>query len=104
MRTTTQRNTKRLLFEPLEAREVPATFVVTTTADVTDPNDHKLSMREAITKANEKPNADTIVLKSGIYQITLAEDKKDNPNGNVGGDFDILNPVTIRGASASKSF
>ena len=43
MRQVNYRKPKRLFIEQLETREVPATIVVTTTADVVDPADHKVS-------------------------------------------------------------
>ena len=51
----------RLRVEPLEDRTTPAVFTVTTTADVVDSADGKLSLREAITAANG----------SGDPQITI---------------------------------
>src|SRR4051812_21204074 len=102
MRTVTRRKPTRLVVESLESREVPATFVVTTTADVVDAADHKLSLREAINSANKRKGADTIVLGTGTYLIRLAEDLA-NPDRNVGGDFDISDSTTIRGAGAGKT-
>jgi CSLREA domain-containing protein len=100
--SSNRRRLTRLSVQPLEAREVPATIAVTTTADIIDPNDHKFSLREAITLASANPDADTITLLFGIFRVTLPE-VNGNPNGNVGGDLDISGPVTIRGADASKT-
>ena len=58
--------------EQLEDRSVPATFNVTTTLDVVDPADGKLSLREAITAANSRAGADIIVLPAGVFKIALA--------------------------------
>ena len=56
----TPSRTFRPLPEGLEDRSMPATFAVTTTLDVVDPADGKLSLREAITRANNHTGADTI--------------------------------------------
>ena len=68
MRQYKHRNPKRLFIEPLEAREVPAKIIVTTTADVVDSADHKVSLREAISKANSDsgPQPDTILLPEAL--------------------------------------
>src|SRR5262245_56940785 len=84
--------------EILEDRLAPAaTFTVTTTADVLNANDGKLSLREAITLANNHLGADTIVVPAGLYKITI-------PPGpgpvNNSGAFDILDSVTLQGAGA----
>jgi hypothetical protein len=88
---------RRLRLECLEDRSVPATFTVSTTLDVINPTDGKLSLREAISKANANPGADTIVLPAGVYKITLAGAGED---ANATGDFDITDAVTIAGAGA----
>src|SRR6478672_1593335 len=80
--------------EPLEGREVPATFTVTTGADVVNPIDGRVSLREAITRANANPGADTIVLGAGVFTQTLAG----LDNTNAAGDFDVTGPVAIVGA------
>jgi len=87
------RRPKRLRVEPLEDREVPATFTVTTFADVVDPADGKLSLREAISRANATPGPDTIQLAAGVYNLTLtgADDL------NAVGDFDVTDSLTING-------
>src|SRR5262245_54912160 len=84
--------------EILEDRLAPAaTFTVNTTLDVLNANDGKLSLREAITKANDHPGADTIVVPAGVYKISI-------PPGpgpvNNSGAFDILDSVTLQGAGA----
>jgi CSLREA domain-containing protein len=84
--------------ESLEGRLVPATIQVTTFADVVNPNDGKVSLREAITMANATPAPDTIVLQAGVYKIGLAGQRE---NANATGDFDITNPLTIVGKGAS---
>jgi hypothetical protein len=79
---------KPLHLEQLEDRSVPATFNVTTTLNVIDPNDGKRSLREAITQANTLAGADVIVLPAGTYKIT--------PQGGSG--IVINDTVTVRGA------
>ncbi len=73
--------------ESLEDRMVPATFFVNTVADVVNPFDGKLSLREAITAANALPGPDTIRLPAGIYQITQTGTPD---NTNLSGDFDVF--------------
>lgn len=82
----------------LEDRLVPATFNVTTLADVVNPNDGQLSLREAITRANAAADSDTIQLQAGVYKISLAGSGE---NANATGDFDITNPVFIEGKGAA---
>ncbi|HJZ90887.1 MAG TPA: CSLREA domain-containing protein, partial [Gemmataceae bacterium] len=84
---------KRLQVEPLEGREVPATFTVTTFADIVDPADGRLSLREAISRANTNPGADTILLKAGTYAQSLTE----GDDTNTLGDFDVTDSLTIAG-------
>jgi hypothetical protein len=88
---------RRLRLECLEDRVTPATFNVTTALDVVDPADGKRSLREAITKANDTPGADVIVLPAGVFKIAL---DGANENLNATGDYDITGAVTIRGAGA----
>jgi CSLREA domain-containing protein len=83
--------------ERLEDRTAPATFTVTTTLDVVDPADGKLSLREAITKANALAGADTIVLPAGVFKIALDGERE---QGNATGDFDVTDSLTVRGAGA----
>src|SRR3954470_7054115 len=90
----------RSAIEPLEVRRLLATFTVTTTSDTVNPADGKLSLREAITKANLTAASDTVVLKSGKYAITRAGADEDE---NDTGDFDILAPLTIKGVSMDKT-
>jgi CSLREA domain-containing protein len=87
------RRPKRLRVEALEGREVPATFTVTTFADVVDPADGRLSLREAVSAANATPGPDTIRLRAGVYTVTRpgAEDQ------NASGDFDVTDSLTVTG-------
>jgi predicted outer membrane repeat protein len=86
--------------ECLEDRAVPATFNVTTTLDVVDPADGKRSLREAVTAANNLAGADVIVLQAGLFKIALTGADED---GNLTGDFDISDTLTIRGAGKGKT-
>src|SRR5262245_292699 len=99
-----RRQRKRPRFRPgierLEGREVPATFLVPTLADVVNPADGKVSLREAISRANATAEQDTVVLQPGVYRIGLAGANED---ANVTGDFDVKNPLTIVGQSASNT-
>ena len=86
---------KRLFVEPLEGREVPATFTVTTFADVVDPNDGRLSLREAVSRANATPGPDVIRLGAGTYSVAARPGSED---ANVAGDFDVTDSLTVTGA------
>jgi CSLREA domain-containing protein len=83
----------------LEDRLVPATFLVTTTLDVVDAADGKLSLREAISAANANPGADTVIVPAGVYRIALpgADDV------NAAGDFDVTGSTVFRGAGAGNT-
>jgi predicted outer membrane repeat protein len=86
--------------ECLEDRTVPATFAVTTTLDLVDPADGRLSLREAVAEANTLAGADVIILPAGVYKITRAGPGED---GNLTGDLDVLDSVRFRGAGAGVS-
>jgi predicted outer membrane repeat protein len=90
------KRTCRLGLEVLEDRLVPATFTVTTPLDVVDAADGQLSLREAITRANANPGADTIVLPAGIHRLALPG----ADNSNAGGDFDVTGSTLFQGAGA----
>jgi len=83
--------------EALEDRAVPATYAVTTTLDDVTAGDGKQSLREAITRANDHPGADVIVVPAGVFAIAL---KGENEDGNATGDFDVTDSVTIVGQGA----
>ena len=73
------------------------TFTVNTTDDVNDQVcgiDH-CSLREAIIAANAQPDANTIILPSGIYPLTITGSNEDNAQT---GDLDILADLTITGS------
>ena len=48
-----------------------AYLTVTTQADVVDPGDGQLSLREAVAQANASASADTIVFATNIEGLTL---------------------------------
>src|SRR5262245_37105716 len=80
--------------EGLESRVVPAIHV-TTTADVLA-DDGKVSLREAITRANNQAGDDTILVPAGVYKVAL--DGIDNTKAV--GDFDLTGSVLVRGVGA----
>jgi Right handed beta helix region len=85
----------RLALEPLEDRTVPAPFIVTNLND-----GGAGSLRQAITDANADALPDTITFAAGLSgTINLSVVGADNTN--VGGDLDILNPVSIQGPGAN---
>ncbi|MGI9515401.1 MAG: right-handed parallel beta-helix repeat-containing protein [Pirellulaceae bacterium] len=98
-------NTPVLALETLEPRRVLATLVVTTTADVIDPLDGDLSLREAIITANINGEDDVIELGAGTHAIEMAGFGEDLA---LAGDFDILSDndhsVTIRGTGSDMTF
>src|SRR5262245_56165007 len=100
MRKSSSRHFRPQL-EYLEDRSVPATLYVNTPLDDVTDNNGKLSLREAIDKANKNPGADVIVLPAGVFNITRTGPSE---NLNITGDFDILGSVTIVGAGRSLTF
>src|SRR5439155_9148678 len=89
----------RVVLEALEDRTVPAVYAVTTAADVVDPNDGVLSLREVVLAANASPGvADTIDLPAGTYTLTRTGADED---GASTGDLDLWDDVTIRGPGAA---
>jgi CSLREA domain-containing protein len=80
------------------------TFNVNTTTDAVDavPGNGvcltaagKCSLRAAIQEANFNANSDIVVLPAGTYSISIAGLSED---ANLTGDFDILQPLEIRGS------
>jgi hypothetical protein len=84
-----------------EGRQTPAVFTVNTALDTvaanlqtgTDAAGH-ISLRSAIMAANAQPGADTILLPSGIFRLTIAGAGED---AAASGDLDILSDLTIQG-------
>ncbi|HSQ56295.1 MAG TPA: CSLREA domain-containing protein, partial [Gemmata sp.] len=76
---------------------MPSTFTVTTTRDVVDPADGKLSLREAISRANNHKGGDVIALPAGVFRIAIAGAGED---GNLTGDFDVSGSTLFLGAGA----
>jgi CSLREA domain-containing protein len=91
---------QQLRLECLEDRAVPSTFTVNTTLDDVTPANGKFSLREAITRADFNPGADVIVVPAGVFKFTPGGSGE---NGNVSGDLDIHDDVTIQGAGAGIS-
>ncbi|MBX7105148.1 MAG: hypothetical protein K1X57_13790, partial [Gemmataceae bacterium] len=87
-------NSKRLWLQPLESREVPATFTVTNTNDATvlAGGDLPGSLRQAIFDANANPGADTIVFSGVTGTLNMSPGT---------GNFVINGAVTIIGPGAS---
>jgi hypothetical protein len=97
-----RRRRYRPQLECLEDRPTPASpIIVNTFADVVDPGDPKMSLREAIAQANLTTEPDTIQLKAGVYALSIAGAGED---GNASGDFDVTNPLTIQGQGTNKTF
>src|SRR4051794_11594970 len=82
----------------LEARDLPATYVVTTAADVIDPADGVLSLREAVIAANANPGADIVQVPAGTFTLTLAGAKEDACQT---GDLDVTGDLTVQGTGTS---
>jgi hypothetical protein len=68
-RLRNQRAGRRLQLEALESRQVLSNILVTTFADVVDPNDNVTSLREAIAQADANSEADTIAVPAGTYDL-----------------------------------
>jgi hypothetical protein len=90
-----ERNRARLGLERLEERAVPTIFTVTNLND-----GGAGSLRQALTAANAAPNPDIIQFAAGLTgAINLTSPGSDDTN--VGGDLDILYPVSIQGPGAN---
>lgn len=85
--------------EMLDNRLVLA-IKVTTLRDVVA-NDGLTSLREAITTANATAVKDVIQLDAGTYKIASVDGMA---NDNANGDFDVTNPVIIKGKGANVTF
>jgi CSLREA domain-containing protein len=92
-----KRHGRQLQLESLEARQVMATFVVDTFADIVDSADGLTSLREAISQANALAGEDRIELSAGTYSLTRSAP---NENGNTFGDLDVRDDLVIVGAGA----
>ncbi|HKB34984.1 MAG TPA: hypothetical protein VKD72_00930, partial [Gemmataceae bacterium] len=82
--------------QPLEGRLVPATTLFVNTFADAIAADGRLSLREAIDRANVTPGPDVIQLQAGTYRITLAGSNVTN----AAGDFDVTDSLTIIGKGA----
>lgn len=92
--TRHQRRAARIGLEPLEAREVPAAFTVTTTA-ASGPG----SLDDAITQANAAPDADTITFAVTGTILARYAFGPGYPSPSATG-FDITHDLTIQGPGA----
>ena len=57
------------------------------------------TLREAITKANNHPGPDTIVLRGGKTYVLSLLNLPDNEDLNATGDLDVLGPLTIKSSN-----
>lgn len=80
--------------EGLEDRSLLTTFVVTTAADVVDPNDNFLSLREAIEASNLNFVADDISFSGALFGVPIRV---------TAGQLVISGPLTISGFGASNT-
>ena len=93
--------------EGLESRMVLSTFRVNTLLDTVavnlqtgkDASGH-VSLRSAIMAANARPDADTIIIPGGTYQLTIPGADEDN---SATGDLDLKGNVTITGKGSSST-
>jgi hypothetical protein len=63
-----------------------------------DATTNDCSLRGAITAANANPGADTVVLPSGTYTLTIAGTGED---ANATGDLDVTDDLALQGADAA---
>jgi hypothetical protein len=95
-RSTKRRNVvRRMEFECLEPRRLLASLFVTTLADVVDPHDGVVSIREAIETANTNGGDDVIKFKQEAREGTISLD----PNL---GELVISENLEIKGPGAGK--
>lgn len=88
---------RSLRLERLEPRLLLSTFSTATTSDGTTSG----TLRAAIIAANANLGEDTIILSSGTYRLTLANDASINngiENECMRGDLDVTDSLTIQGA------
>ena len=92
--------------EILEDRTLLALFLVNTTADTVDANpgdgsafdaNNRISLRSAIMEANALAGADSIILPTGTYTLSIAGVFE---NLAATGDLDVTDSLTISGAGA----
>ena len=72
-------------------------IVVTTMADVVNASDGVVSLREAVTKANNDAGADTIVLSGppSEYDLTTCDGSYLEEDANASGDLDVTDPAGL---------
>ena len=92
-----KRSCRRLRFELLEYRRVPATFTVTTLSDaaVTGPGSAPGTLRQAVFDANNLPGADSIKFApelSGVVNLSIVADASMGASALL-----VTSPITILG-------
>ena len=92
-RSSSVRQNKQLSFDQLEARHLLATFVVNSTADTVNSADGVVTLREAITSANDTAGADTITFDSSVFSSAQTIDLASQLP-------DVTDAVTITGPGA----
>ena len=105
LRSSFERHRNGLSLEAPEQRQLLTATVVSvnTTADIVDPLDGFLSLREAVLEANPSPGDYEIQLPAGTYALTRKGAKE---QGSLYGDLDILKnngSVKIVGAGAGST-
>jgi Ca2+-binding RTX toxin-like protein len=93
----------------LEARTLPAAFLVDSEADTPDANPGdgvaadalgRVTLRAAVQEANALAGSDTIVLPAGTFALALSGNGEESA---ATGDLDITDDLTIRGVSADQT-
>ena len=88
------------------ASAAPMTFTVSDAADAVGADDActlvggDCTLRAAVLAANANPGADTIVVGTGHYRLTIAGAGEDD---GAKGDLDVTETVTIRGAGSGQT-
>ncbi|MEX2174301.1 MAG: Ig-like domain-containing protein [Pirellulaceae bacterium] len=100
-----RQRTRFLRVEPLEQRNLLATFVVDITHDENDGNTSAgdLSLREAVISAIALAGNDTIVLPAGTFALTLTTPPTTS-DGAANGDLDVINGhIIFQGAGREQT-
>jgi hypothetical protein len=95
--------------EQFETRAMLSAIVVTTPLDLSDSlpgdgraetSDGQTSLRSAVQEANALPGFDTIQLPPGTFELNLPDDLANDASG---GDLDISDHLSIRGAGPDET-
>ena len=89
-----------VLLAATTSRAAVYTVTQTTDSNFPNPDPNILSLRLALSSANQHPGLDLIVIPEGTYTLTIAGS---GDNTNLTGDLDILDPVIIQGAGPDKT-